>query len=270
MDDQAQRDNEGSGTNGAARGANVNHTIGVVRHHLDQLEHLLGSEGRSVEARLGPAWQRAHAGDHRLPVSAVVALAIALQVLLPNRFSINPIWLLPALEGALGIGLAAANPHRIDRSSRALRASSLLLIALISLANGWSALLLVHGLVVGRAGLGASTLLFTGGEIYLTNIIVFGLWYWEFDRGGPVARAQAQRRYPDFLFPQMSNPELAPPDWTTHFFDYLWLSYTNATAFSPTDVMPFSRWAKQLMMLQSAISLVTIALVVARAVNILK
>ena len=99
---------------------------------------------------------------------------------------------------------------------------------------------------------------------------MFGLWYWELDRGGPAARAEARRRYPDFMFPQMANPDLAPPDWTARFFDYLWLSYTNATAFSPTDVMPLSRWAKQLMLLQSAVSLSTVALVVARAVNILR
>ena len=101
-------------------------------------------------------------------------------------------------------------------------------------------------------------------------MIVFSLWYWDLDRGGPVARAHAMRAHPDFLFPQMASPELAPPDWEPLFVDYFYTSFTNATAFSPTDVMPLSRWAKLAMMLQSAVSLATLALVIARAVNILK
>ena len=116
----------------------------------------------------------------------------------------------------------------------------------------------------------AGPLLVTGGAIWLTNIIVFGLWYWEFDRGGPVARAHGTRPYPDFQFVQMTSPELAPPDWEPAFADYLYLAFTNASAFSPTDVMPLSRWAKLAMTLQSVISIVTVALIVARAVNILK
>ena len=101
-------------------------------------------------------------------------------------------------------------------------------------------------------------------------MIVFGLWYWEFDRGGPVARALGINPYPDFQFPQMTSPEMAPPHWEPQFADYLYLAFTNAAAFSPTDVMPLSRWAKLAMTLQSAISIVTVALVVARAVNILQ
>ena len=122
----------------------------------------------------------------------------------------------------------------------------------------------------GTEGNNAGPLLITGGAIWLTNVIVFALWYWEFDRGGPVARAQADRMYPDFQFVQMVSPGLASPDWEPAFSDYLYLSFTNATAFSPTDVMPMSRWAKMAMMVQAAISIVTVALVVARAVNILK
>ncbi len=122
----------------------------------------------------------------------------------------------------------------------------------------------------GTEGGSAGPLLVTGGAIWLTNVIVFGLWYWEFDRGGPVARANATRMYPDFLFVQMTSPHLAPPDWEPAFSDYLYLSFTNAAAFSPTDVMPLSRWAKMAMTMQAVISIVTVALVVARAVNILK
>jgi uncharacterized membrane protein len=123
--------------------------------------------------------------------------------------------------------------------------------------------------VQGTEGQDAGPLLITGAAIWLTNVIVFSLWYWELDRGGPVARAHATRAHPDFLFAQMQNPELAPSDWEPGFADYLYLSFTNATAFSPTDVLPLSRWAKLTMMLQSAVSLATVALVIARAVNIL-
>jgi hypothetical protein len=103
----------------------------------------------------------------------------------------------------------------------------------------------------------------------LTNVIVFALWYWELDRGGPASRAAARRIHPDFLFPQMSVPDLVHPDWEPAFVDYLFLAFTNATAFSPTDTMPLSRWAKMAMMVQASISVVVVALVIARAVNIL-
>jgi hypothetical protein len=149
-------------------------------------------------------------------------------------------------------------------------AASLFLIAILSLANAWSVARLVTGLVHGTEGENAGPLLVTGGVIWLTNVIIFGLWYWEFDRGGPVSRALATRLYPDFQFVQMTSPHLAPPDWEPAFGDYLYLSFTNAAAFSPTDVLPLSRWAKIGMATQSAISIVTVALVVARAVNILK
>lgn len=158
----------------------------------------------------------------------------------------------------------------MEPRSRWLRWLGLALISVISLANGWAAVRLVAGLVTGTEGEDAGPLLLTGGGIWLTNVIVFALWYWEWDRGGPMARARGHHQFADFLFVQMQNPETAPPDWEPAFLDYLYLSFTNSTAFSPTDVMPLSRWAKMLMMLQSSISLVTVVLVVARAVNILR
>jgi hypothetical protein len=99
-------------------------------------------------------------------------------------------------------------------------------------------------------------------------VIVFGLWYWELDRGGVAARLRQNHRRPDFLFPQMSTPG-SGPRWTPDFMDYLYTSFTNATAFSPTDTMPLTAWAKLLMMVQSLASLLTVALVISRAVNIL-
>ena len=251
----------------------VAHLLGSLHEQLRRVERMIGPElaaARSVEQRIEPAWRRATEGEHRLPVAAVVAVAIALQLVLPNRLVIHPVWLLPGLEAALMVGLIAANPRRINRTSTALRAASVTLIALISLANAWSSGELIKGLINGTEGESAGPLLSRGASIYITNIIVFALWYWEWDRGGPGARARAIRPYPDFLFPQMTQPDLAPPGWTANFLDYLYVSFTNAVAFSPTDTMPMSRWAKMLMLLQSAVALVTVALVIARAVNILK
>jgi hypothetical protein len=247
--------------------------LGALHEQLGRVERIVGPEmtvAHAIERRVEPAWRRATEGEHRIPVAAVVAVAIALQVVLPDRLVIHPAWLLPSMEGALMVGLIAANPRRINRTSNPLRAASITLIALISLANAWSSGQLIDGIINGTGGSNASVLLSRGASIYLTNIIVFALWYWEWDRGGPVARAQGLRRYPDFLFPQMTQPDLAPSDWSTTFVDYLYVSFTNATAFSPTDVMPLARWAKMLMLLQSAVALLTVALVIARAVNILK
>jgi uncharacterized membrane protein len=247
--------------------------LGSIHEHIRMLERLVGPQlevARSAERRIEPAWRRATEGEQRLPVAAAVALAIALQVALPDKLVIHPVWLLPSMEAALMIGLVAANPRRINRTSTALRTASVTLIALISLANAWSSAELINGLINGTAGDNAELLLARGASVYVTNILVFGLWYWEWDRGGPVARAKALRAYPDFLFPQMGQPELSPPDWAPNFFDYLYVSFTNATAFSPTDVMPLARWAKMLMLLQSAVALLTVAMVIARAVNILK
>ncbi|MEU9477940.1 hypothetical protein [Streptomyces sp. NPDC048191] len=232
-----------------------------------RIERLL----ESGERELVPAWRRATRGEPRWTVTAVILAAVALQLSLPHRLVLlRPVWALPALELVLLAGLIAANPRRVEPRTQWLRYLGLGLAGVISLANGWAAVRLVGDLVSGRGGDGAVPLLLTGGVIWLTNVIVFALWYWEWDRGGPMARVRGQHQYADFLFVQMQSPEVAPPDWEPAFPDYLYLSFTNATAFSPTDVMPLSRWAKMLMMLQSSVSLVTVVLVVARAVNILK
>jgi hypothetical protein len=219
-----------------------------------------------------PAWLRETAGESRLPVLVAIAAAIGLQLGVPSRFAIHPRWPLPVLETLLLVVLFAANPVRLTRDHPALRVSSLLLTAAITIGNAVSAALLVHNLVrPGGVADDAGTLLGGGGSIYLTNIIAFGLWYWEFDRGGPFDRARGRREHPDFLFPQMTAPEVINHiDWEPRVLDYLYVSFTNATAFSPTDTAPLSRWAKVLMAVQSAIALVTIGLVIARAVNVLK
>lgn len=207
-------------------------------------------------------------GEHRWPAIATVAVSLGMYFALPDRFVLGPKWLLPALEGALLIPLTIANPVRLTRQTRATRAISVALIALISLFNAFSTGLLVHGLLHGIK-LGGRSLILSAIEIWITNVLVFTLWYWELDRGGPVARAFGEQRRPDFLFPQMSNPDVAQPDWMPGYVDYFYTSFTNCTAFSPTDTMPLSPWSKLLMLLQASVSLVTVAVVAARAVNIL-
>jgi uncharacterized membrane protein len=218
-----------------------------------------------------PAWLRHTPGERRWPVTLSVAAAIVLQFLLPANFTQPlPQWLLLTLEVALLIGLTIANPVRIERRGPMVRAASIVLIALITIANVASAVLLIRAILEGKAGSDAGPLFATGASIWATNVIAFALWYWEFDRGGPVHRAHGTVLHPDLMFPQMANPELAPPDWEPQFVDYLYLSFTNASAFSPTDVMPLARWAKLTMLVQSAVSLAVGALVIARAVNILR
>jgi uncharacterized membrane protein len=141
-------------------------------------------------------------------------------------------------------------------------------LGVVALANGWTVVLLIRRILT-HEPITPGSLLVAGSAIWLTNVIVFGLAYWEFDRGGPAARASGRKQFPDFLFAQMQNPEMAPHDWEPTFTDYLYLAFTNATAFSPTDVLPLSRWAKLLMMAQSAVAVIIVALVVARAVNVL-
>jgi uncharacterized membrane protein len=203
-------------------------------------------------------------------VTIAIVIAIVLMLALPSRVANQPRWVLPGLAALFLIGVFVAKSTRSERRSRWLRIVSLLLIAVMSLSNAASAGRLIVDLVRAEGIRDPASLLLTGAAIWFTNVIVFGLWYWEFDRGGPVERAAGTRPYPDFLFPQMTSPDLASPEWEPGFVDYLYLSFTNATAFSPTDVMPMTRWAKLTMLTQSAISVITVALVIARAVNILK
>lgn len=210
-----------------------------------------------------PAWS-----EPRWPAALAVIAAIALYQTLPARFTFGPTWLLPVVEAGLLLPLFATSPRRSNHEARWQRVFALLLIVLINLANVISLIGLVNALLAGHQEVGQN-LLFYAMQIWFTNVLVFGLWYWELDRGGPGARCAPHHREPDFLFPQMANPGAATADWHPSFMDYLYVSFTNATAFSPTDTMPLTEWAKLLMMIQSLASLITVALVAARAVNIL-
>jgi uncharacterized membrane protein len=198
-----------------------------------------------------------------------VVVAILLQTQLPAEMVFASRWLLPGLSTLLLVVLFIANPLRMNRESRVLRVLGLALASTVGIATAWSVVSLVLGLVDGRFGDNAPALLSTGGAIFLSNVITFALLFWEFDRGGPAARAAGREDHPDFLFAQMQAPDMADPEWEPIFVDYLYLAFTNSTAFSPTDTLPLSRWAKMAMLFQSLVSLVTVALVVARAVNVL-
>jgi hypothetical protein len=213
--------------------------------------------------------RRPERGESRWAAAIAVLAASGLQMTLPSWLSFGPHWLLPALEIALLGALIASSPGRLERRSAALRAGGLALAGLLSLTNAALAVLLVNDLARGGGTRSAAALLLAGGALWAANVLIFALWYWELDRGGPADRCHAVRIYPDFLFPQMQQPGLAPPDWKPAFTDYLYLSFTNAISFAASDVAPLTRWAKLMMMLQSAVSVTAIALVIARAVNIL-
>ncbi len=236
---------------------------------------LVGGSPEDVPGQLGgkerpvPAWLRTTEGEQRLPAALAIALMIALQWMLPERLSLGPRWSLPVIEVALALVVVAANPLRMRRTTPMLRLVSLGLIAVASLGNAWSVARLVQDITTGHGVGSAAALLASGAAIYSINILSFAVWFWELDRGGPVQRALGTDPYPDFLFAAMTAPQLAPKDWEPTFLDYAYVSFTNATAFSPTDTLPLSRWAKFAMAIESGISLVTAALVVARAVNIL-
>ncbi len=237
--------------------------------HPVSRETSIESAARRIEHDSVPAWRRITAGEPRWAASLPIIAIIALQLALPGQLNLSSRYLLPAIEAALLVTLVCANPLRIDRVSRPLRWVSLTLIAVATVANAYSAVRLVVDIVGGDHKVSAAPLLASGGAVYLTNVIIFGLWYWDLDRGGPAARSAGLRRYPDFLFPQMTTPDVSDPDWEPQFADYLYVSFTNATAFSPTDTMPMTRWAKLLMAVQSVVALATVAMVLARAINIL-
>jgi uncharacterized membrane protein len=197
----------------------------------------------------------------------VVVATLVLQVALPEDMALRPWWLLPAVSVLLVVALLLVNPGRMSQFSAVERGISLLLVAAVTVVNGGSAVALVYGIATGTAADRAGAVLVTGGVVYWTNVVVFSLWYWEFDRGGPGRRAAGRAEFPDLQFPQMADPDLARRDWEPSYLDYLYFSFTNAAAFSPTDVMPLRIWAKMTMMLQAAISLVLALMVVAWAVG---
>lgn len=209
-----------------------------------------------------------NSGELRWPVLSAVLLVILFQLLLPEKLSFVNLKILCAIELILALIIFIANPSRITEHKHHIWILGLLLNSLMSIANVLTLIRLVD-LLLNQGFTNPVQLLFTGGNIWISNVIIFSLWYWEFDSGGSGRRATHIREFPDFMFSQTENPHLAPKGWRPHYIDYLYLSLTNASAFSPTDVLPLARWAKLLMALQSVTSLFTVILIIARAINTL-
>jgi hypothetical protein len=179
------------------------------------------------------------------------------------------IWLVAIIpELVLLVSLSWSRPHHALVESGNRRTVALILFGIISVANALALVALIGSLVSGDEKSGGQLLL-KAVTIWGTNVMIFGLWYWGLDQGGPVRRVQANPPPHDFQFPQLENPQLAEPDWRTHLVDYVYVSFTNSIAFSPTDAMPLTRRAKLLMLIESSVSAVTLLLAAARAVNIL-
>jgi uncharacterized membrane protein len=209
-----------------------------------------------------------HDGESRWGAAAAVLGVAALHLALPERFIPGPRWGVPLLETVLIGALLAANPTRITRESRDARWLSLALVAVVAAANSVSLIQVVRLLLSGGATSGRDLVAAAVG-VWLTNVVLFGLVFWELDRGGSHARSIGRDRRPDLLFPQMTLDDPAWSSWSPSFVDYLYVSFTNSTAFSPTDTMPLTARAKLAMLAQALLSFVTVGLVVARAVNIL-
>jgi hypothetical protein len=217
--------------------------------------------------------------ESRWEAAPAVATILGFQVVLASVSRIEHwtlltlpwwVWLISVPpELALLIPLAWSRPrHRLEQLGLR-RMVALALLGVISLTNALLLVALIGSLVKGKETSGAQLLL-KAVTVWGTNVIAFGLWYWAVDRGGPVRRLQPGPPPPDFQFPQMENPQLAAPGWFPELVDYVYVSFTNSIAFSPTDAMPLTRRAKLLMLSESAISAITILLVAARAVNIFK
>ncbi|MGW5777493.1 hypothetical protein [Streptomyces sp. NPDC003863] len=209
-------------------------------------------------------------GEHRWPMAAAVVAAMALTLLLPDDLRLAPRWVLPAVEGLLLLALIAGDPGRIDRRSTVLRTMSIALVGVLALSAVWSTVRLVDDILQGgKETSSATSLLQSGSTVWTCTVLAFSMLYFELDCGGPAARVHHMPATPALAFPQQLSPEVARADWRPQFVDYLYLALTNATAFSPTDVMPLAPWAKITMGVQSLVSLLILGLVVARAVNVL-
>jgi uncharacterized membrane protein len=203
--------------------------------------------------------------EPRWPALVAMGAAGGVYLGLPKPLSLGPSWLLFAVVVVLLIPIAESNRRGLFHISRVLvfAANGAITIAMVA-----SLAFLIEGIPQHRES--PTTLLRGAGALWITNVLVFALWYWKLDAGGPVGRESSRGRLDSsFLFPQMLSQEGGDPGWSPHFMDYLFLAFNTSTAFSPTDTAVLSRWAKAGMMMQSLISLTIVALLAARAVNIL-
>jgi uncharacterized membrane protein len=203
------------------------------------------------------------------PAQLTVLVAILLGLAMPSNLTIGAPWVMPAVEAVLLIGLVVTTPRPPTGHDQRRRFMRIALVGVVSAVNVVSLFLLARSLVQGGQVSGRALL--EGGVIlWLTAVLLFAVWYWELDRGGPVRRMLDEERSPDFLFPTMYEDEWRPEGWSPELLDYLYLSLTNAASFSPAETIPLTRVAKVMMSLQTLGSLATMAVVLAYAVNNLK
>lgn len=216
--------------------------------------------------------QAAARGEHWWPVALAILVAAFLHVALPEKYRVAPSWVVPVVLLVLLAALIIGDPGRIDRQKPWLRMTTGVVIAFMTVANLFAAARLVADILTNNKLFAdnAIGLLATGGVVWATNVITFGLWYWDLDRGGAAARAHRPYANPALVFPEMQHTGYAPATWVPVFADYLVLAFWTATAFSPTDISAIKRWAKLLMMTEAVASLGIGGLVIARAINILQ
>jgi hypothetical protein len=249
-------------------------TAGTPKQPREDLVHLAEQLALQAEHHV-PRWLRPGDPESRWPVLLALIAAIVMQRAIPVRYTLVPRWPLIAMEVLLLLVLLVINPVKLTRPTRVGKTASIVLLAAITVDNTASAIVLDYHILSGTVSNDAALLLGSGAAVFITNVIIFGIWYWEIDRGGPFRRAGVEQqypkpRYPDFLFPQMTTSKVAPKNWDPRFVDYLYVSITNVMAFSPTDTMPLTHRSKAMMTLQAVVAVSTIALVFARAVNVLR
>jgi hypothetical protein len=230
-----------------------------------------GEVASELASPLGDTQKRL-VGESRWPpllaVLAFMGLNVGLRLWLPGEVLVGVPWLLPTIELLTLVVLFTGNPSSLTKPRRWARPLALAAVGLLVAGALWATVLLVYHLVVGAEVTESPGMLLAAASlVYIGNNVSFALLYWLLDSGGPVARARGDHRYRDYAFTQHMSPELAEPDWRPVFADYFHLGFTNATAFSPTDVMPLTLRAKYTMLVHSTVALALFGLVVARAVN---
>ncbi len=216
------------------------------------------------------SWQIPTDPESRWPAFGAAVVVIAGQAWVAVSLSLSPVWLFPAISAVLLVASVAVYLPQRAEPSQIMRALAVSLVGMLVIANAVSLVELVRNIFVGVAGITPVGLLLVGIVLWVVNIAIFALVYWELDGDGPDMRADGYRDFPDLVFPQQQPDQhgLAPANWKPTFPDYLYVSLTAATAFSPTDAMPYSKRVKLVMGIESTMSLAIVAMIVARAINI--
>jgi hypothetical protein len=221
------------------------------------------------EGSLDPATGQVIKGESRWPMAIAVVVLMVFALASSAQLAIFPPWLLAGAEGVLLLAILFGDPGQIDRQTPWLRWATVALIALLITSTLGSTAVLIYSLITNtQVANEPVTLLVAGAKVWLGNNVAFAFLYWGFDGGGPAARAHGMPKYPDLAFPQQTSPDIAPPGWRPQFIDYLYVGFTTANAFSPTDTMPLVPWAKIAMGAQALISFAIVGLIIARVVNL--